>query len=106
MASLRDSHGCCALICITGFTDDNYWSEGAKEQHLLEIKSAIRGAKADGRSLLLATLTNKQKEAEKLLLSQGFKAHSDSYAYRSRQTSGNSNGVKVYILTLLKKKEY
>jgi hypothetical protein len=101
-----DSASCCAIGYVRGFASDNYWERTFEADIKAQVENAIREAKADGKSILMATLTTEQTLAEKVLLKMGFKATSENYAYRSRQASSNGRGVKIYTLTLYKKTKY
>ncbi len=97
---------CCAIGYVRGFTIDNHWMENSEPHHKSDVKEAIKDCKRDGKSILMATLNTDQLQAEKLLLSMGFKATSEDWAYRSRVGSVNHRGVKIYTLTLYKKSKY
>lgn len=91
--------GCCALAYVEGFSSGHFIDI---ERTKLDVKLAIVTAKKEGKSMLLATLNDRQKQAEEVLLKMGFKAATEDYVYRTPQRSSNRAGVKLYIKQLYK----
>ena len=67
---IDDFPGCCTAAIFSNFDDHDGWGYNPTKETILKH---LKREKADGKAIVVVTLTNHQKETYKLLKNIGFK---------------------------------